>query len=256
MICYHALMLIDTHIHIDAQDCPFSASEVLRQAQAEGIMHLIVPGVRLESWDHLLALSRNNPAISIAPGLHPFYADRWSPTAHRRLAELASSPGVIAIGEIGLDGIAGPTADVQEQTFREQLEIACAAELPILLHSRKTTQRTFAILDEFSMRGLSGVWHGFSGSLETAEKLLAAGFKIGVGTVLLNPTARKLPELIQQLPLEAFMLETDFPYRADHPKALTKVAEMIAQLKNVSVAQVAEVTSRTAAQFFTLDLPS
>lgn len=250
------MIAVDTHIHLDAPECALSTVNLLSQAQAEGIQQLVIPGVRLENWDYLLELARNNPMISIAPGLHPFFADHWSPEASIRLKELATKPGVVAIGEIGLDAIAGPPAEIQQQTFREQIEIACSIQLPILLHSRKTAQTTLAILDEFSNCKLSGIWHGFSGSMETAEKLLAAGFKIGIGTVLLNPTARRLPEVIEQFPLESFVLETDFPYRAEHPKALLNVAAKVAQLKNISIAQVTNVTANTAAQLLALDLSS
>jgi TatD DNase family protein len=242
---------IDTHIHIDAPEAIFSVADFLRQAHSASIKRFLVPGVKPENWNALLTLAQANPTISIAPGVHPFYADNWSTTVAQHLRLLAKHVEVVAIGEIGLDAIMGPDSNIQQRAFREQLEIACTLGLPILLHSRKKTPDTIQILKDFSEQGLvGGIWHGFSGSGQTAEQLLKLGLKIGVGTLLLKDSARKLPEVIQQFPLESFVLETDYPYRADHPKKLLDVAAKVAQLKKIPIAEVAAVTTNTAKHLF------
>jgi TatD DNase family protein len=246
----------DTHIHLDTPEAIDATADLLQQAQAAGIHRFVVPGVKPDNWETLLTLAQKNPAISIAPGLHPFFADHWSAATAQRLLKLTSRPEVVAIGEIGLDAIKGPGIEIQQQAFRAQLEIACAVHLPILLHSRKAVQLTLEMLDEFIDRGLvGGIWHGFSGSIQVAETLFERNLKIGVGTVLLSPSARRLPEVIRQLPLECFVLETDFPYRAEHPLALLEIAAKVAELKDISLAEVAAATLRTTTQLFTWNRP-
>jgi len=239
--------LIDTHIHLDAAELAGEGFTLVPPAVARGIAAFVVPGVRVSGWQPLTQQLEQQPRVYAAPGLHPAYSDQWSPAAEQQLSSLSRQPRVVAIGEIGLDGAIGPPLEQQEQVLRAQLQIALRARLPVLLHARKATGRLLEILRELAIgQQVGGIWHGFSGSTQVAEELVELGFKIGVGPILLRPSARKLPQAVNALPLSALVLETDLPDMADRPEALIDVAEKIAELRGCAVAEVARVTSENA----------
>ena len=239
----------DTHIHLSAPEWRLTPQELAAQARAAGIHGLVMPGVRVADWARLLELARELPGVYLAPGLHPIYAGQWDAAAGRQLAALARETRVVALGEIGLDAVAGPPLEEQETVFREQLEIALETGLPVLLHSRKTTGRVLAILRELKVgQRIGGIWHGFSGSLEVARELERSGFRIGVGPILLRESARKLPEAVLELPETALVLETDAPDMSPDPTGLIRVAEKLAGLKGWTLEDTARITTANARQ--------
>ena len=243
--------LIDTHIHLDAPELSGRGFDLVPPAVAQGIGRFVVPGVRASGWQPLLQQLERSPQVFAAPGLHPVYAEQWSAVAETQLIELSCLPQVVAIGEIGLDGAVGPALALQERVLRAQLQIALAAGLPVLLHARKATGRLLEILRELDIgKRIGGIWHGFSGSLQIAEELVQLGFKIGVGPIILRPSARKLPQAVIELPAEALVLETDLPDMAETPDLLIRVAEKVAELRGCELAEVARFTSENAAQLF------
>ena len=245
------ISLIDTHAHLDAPELAGAGFDLLKPAVAQGIGKFIVPGVRVNGWQPLLQRLEECSEVYAAPGLHPAYAEQWSAAARSQLAELAGHEKVIAIGEIGLDGVSGPSLDIQETVLREQLQIALETSLPVLLHGRKATGRLLAILSELQVgRQVGGIWHGFSGSLQVAEELVRLGFKIGVGPILLRKSARKLPQSVIALPAEALVLETDLPDMAEKPEALLAVAEKVAELRGSTLEEVAGFTSENVRSLF------
>jgi TatD DNase family protein len=242
---------IDTHIHLLAPEWQDPPEELYRRARAAGIAKMLMPGVRVADWPRLLRLARQLAGVYLAPGLHPVYADQWNAEAETALIEMTSDPKVVAIGEIGLDAVAGPGPEVQEAVFRAQLKIACDAGLPVLLHSRKTTGRTLAILRELQPGArIGGVWHGFSGSVQTARELVALGFKVGVGPILLRESARRLPRAVGELKAADLVLETDAPDMIAAPSGLIEVASRLAALKGWTLAETARVTGANAAALF------
>ena len=241
----------DTHIHLDASELNGRGLDFLPAAQKCGINKFIVPGVRVSGWTGMLALTENAENVYLAPGLHPAYADQWTPEAEQCLRELTVQPKVIAIGEIGLDGTTGPALQQQEIALRAQLQVALDGGLPVLLHARQATGRLLAILRELKIgQKIGGVWHGFSGSLQVAQELVELGFLLGVGPVLLRKNARKLPHAVKLLSASAFVLETDLPYMTETPEALVLVAEKVAELRGVSLDDVARITTENARQLF------
>ncbi|NOY14494.1 MAG: TatD family hydrolase [Deltaproteobacteria bacterium] len=243
--------LIDSHIHLDAPELAGTGTDLLPPARLSGIDKFIIPGVRVSGWRGMLALAQQQPGVFAAPGLHPVFAEQWSAAAERQLRELSSEPQVVAIGEIGLDAVAGPPLAEQEQVLREQLQIALDAGLPVLLHNRKATGRLLDILRELDIgRQLGGIWHGFSGSLSLAQQLVQLGFKIGVGPILLCETARKLPQAVVELPAAALVLETDLPDMAEQPETLVAVAQKVAELRGWSLEETARITTENARQVF------
>ncbi len=247
--------LVDTHIHLNAPELSGHGFELLPEAQQRGIQQFIIPGVRVSGWAAMPDYAEKYPGVYLAPGLHPAYADQWNGAAARQLEQLTHNPKVVAIGEIGLDGVVDPSLEQQEITLREQLDIALTAGLPVLLHVRKATGAVLAILRELQIgEKIGGIWHGFSGSIPVAEELVALGFKIGVGPILLRENAKKLPEAVKALPLSALVLETDLPDMAESPDALVEIAERIAVLRGISVDEVAQATTENAWQVFRKDV--
>jgi TatD DNase family protein len=241
----------DTHIHLSAPEWRESPQRLSVRASNAAIDALLMPGVRVDDWPRLLALAQELTEVYVAPGLHPIYAEQWTAVAATQLAALAGEAEVLAIGEIGLDAVTGSSLDVQERVFREQLQIALEANLPVLLHSRKTTGRVLAILRELNIgRQVGGIWHGFSGSVEVARELVALGFKIGVGPILLRESARRLPQAVVALPNEALVLESDAPDMIEDPLGILRVASSLAELKNWTLEQTARITTANARQVF------
>jgi len=242
---------IDTHIHLDAPELSGQGLKLLPEVERCGIDRFIVPGVRISGWAGMLVLAEKTADVYFAPGLHPAYANQWNRTAAKQLQELVRQPKVVAIGEIGLDGLVGPSLVQQEIALREQLQIALTAGLPVLLHTRDATGALLAILRELQIgEKVGGIWHGFSGSLPVAEELVALGFKLGVGPILLRENARKLPEAVKVLPAAALVLETDFPDMTERPETLVEIAEKIGELRGITLDEVARTTTENARQLF------
>lgn len=245
------ISLIDTHIHLDAPELNGQGLDFLPAAQKCGIDKFVVPGVRVSGWAGMLALAKNSENVYLAPGLHPAYADQWTPEAEYHLRELTAQPKVVAIGEIGLDGSVGPSLQQQEMVLRAQLQVALDAKLPVLLHARQATGQLLTILRELEIgKRVGGIWHGFSASLQVAQELIELGFKIGVGPILLRENARKLPEAVKLLPASVFVLETDLPDMAEKPEILLKVAEKVAALRGCSLEEIARTTTENGSQLF------
>lgn len=243
--------LIDTHIHLDAPELCGGGFELLPTARKNGIEQFVVPGVRVGGWAAMPGYAEKYPGVFLAPGLHPAYADQWCGSSASQLKGLVQQPGVVAVGEIGLDRTVEPFLKQQELAFCAQLDIAHTAGLPVLLHVREATGAVLKILRERQVgKKVSGVWHGFSESLPVAHELVELGFKIGVGPILLRKNARKLPEAVKVLPLSALVLETDLPDMAETPATLVQIAEKIAALRGIPVADVARTTTENARQLF------
>lgn len=240
------MMFCDTHIHLLAPEWSEPAALRINSATDVGIGLLLQPGVRASGWEELIDLARHYPSVYAAPGLHPMCAADWSDRLAAQLRELCLRPEVVAIGEIGLDGMLEVGQHLQKKAFREQLEIAISARLPVLIHSRKSIAAVLKVLKQFDVRQIGGILHGFSGSLETARQAMDLGLLIGVGPVLLRENARKLPEVIKAAPADMLVLETDAPDMAKGPEVLLRVAAKVAALRGWTLEETAHITTANA----------
>jgi TatD DNase family protein len=250
-----APLLIDTHVHLDASPLAEALEVEVLRARRAGIGHFLVPGVGRAGWARLLAVVQQVDGAWAAPGLHPLAADEWCPACERELRRLLSEPKVVAVGEIGLDALLpAPALAVQEQAFRAQLRLAIAAGRPVLIHCRQAAGRLLQILREEGAERVGGIFHAFSGSLETARQGIRLGFAIGVGGTLTYPNARRLPEVVREVPAEWLVLETDAPDLAPHPHRgevnrpawLPLIARQVAELRRWSEAETARITTENA----------
>jgi len=244
------MVLCDTHIHLLAPEWRSPVAERIESARQQGIGLLLQPGVRMSDWPELLSLAEQSAEVYAAPGVHPLYAEDWSAACTAELQALCAHPKVLAIGEIGLDAALEVDQVSQHQVFTAQVAIACDAGLPLLIHCRRRTAEVIRILQEFAARLHGGVWHGFSGSRETAQRIIAQGFALGIGPVLLRENVRKLPEALKEIPDHMLVLETDAPDMAAGPETLMTVARRLAALRGWTLEECARITTANAHRIF------
>jgi TatD DNase family protein len=244
-------MLFDTHIHLDyLVDLP----RALDAAREQGIGAWVAPGVAPANWPRLMTAVAAVPEAWAAPGVHPQAAADWRPELAGELLELAAGPRTVAIGEVGLDGQAGPDLATQEQVFRQMIGIARETGRPLLLHMRQATGRMLELLRAERAFEVGGIAHAYSGSLETARQLIALGFALGIGGVATFPEAVRLGEVVKEVPAEWLVLETDAPDLAPHPHRgadnqpewLALIAGRVAQLRGWTAAETARITTNNA----------
>lgn len=243
----------DTHIHLLAPEWQGPLQTRLDVAGQSGIDLLLQPGVRSADWKRLVALTSESPSVYAAPGLHPMCASEWNADVDLLLRELCEHPGVVAVGEIGLDRLLDVDPLIQLQAFRGQLKVASDAGLPVLIHNRKMTADILGVLKESRTGALGGIWHGFSGSHEVAQQIIDCGFLLGIGPVLLRENARKLPAALKGLPPDTLVLETDAPDMAAGPEVLLEVAKKLAALRGWTLVETARITTANARRLLKLD---
>ena len=247
-------MLFDTHAHMDDRRFDSDREEVLESLKEKGVGLVMNPGCSLESSRNAIALAERYDFVYAAVGSHPDVADEVNEQVleeYRKLCKLHNK--VKAIGEIGIDyHYEDIPRDLQLRAFRMQMELAREVKLPVIVHEREAHEDGMAVVREFP--DVTGVFHCYSGSAEMARQLVDKGWYIGFTGVLTFKNARKAIETAQAIPIDRIVLETDCPYLAPVPfrgkrndsTKLCYVAEMIAQIKGISVAEVEAITCRNA----------
>ncbi len=246
-------VFVDTHCHVDVEEFDEDRDQVIERALSAGVTRIVVPSIGAFNWEAVHATTLRSPALFPAYGLHPVYADRHEDADLERLdAWLVEHPAV-AVGEIGLDYyIEDADRERQRALLDAQLAIATRRNLPVLLHVRKAHDDVLSLLRRHAPRG--GIAHAFNGSLQQAERYIALGFRLGFGGMLTHPRSRHLRMLASRLPLEALVLETDAPDltgarhrgQRNEPAWLPEVAEVLAELRGITVEEAAEVTTENA----------
>lgn len=248
-----ALNLVDSHCHLDrlnldAYQGDFQA--MLNATRAEGISRMLCIGVDLETFPNVLALAEAHHDVHASVGVHPLHKDAREPDA-ATLARLADHPRVVAIGETGLDYFyAKEERDWQRCRFIEHIRAARDTGLPLVIHTRGAKEDTLALLREYGGGQVRGVLHCFTEDLDMAEQAMAMGFYISISGIVTFRNADALRETVKSLPLERLLIETDSPWLApiphrgkpNEPRFVALVAHCVADLKGVTVAEVARVT--------------
>ena len=260
---------IDTHCHLDAPEFAHDVDAVRAAARAVGVQHLVIPAVELAHCGAVQALAQRH-GDSYALGIHPLYTGRAGDGDVAALGQVLEThihdPHLVAIGEMGLDFfVKGLDAARQEQFYRAQLQLARRFDLPVLLHVRRSADRLLKGLREVPVQG--GIAHAFNGSLQQAKAFIALGFKLGFGGALTYERALQLRRLATELPPESLVLETDAPDMPPHwiyktaadraagqpqgrnsPAELPRIAQVLADLRGVTLAALAEQTTANALQ--------
>jgi len=250
-------MLIDTHAHLDLAEFDRDRPAVLERAWANGVDYIINIGFDLASSRRSIALAAQQPRIFAAVGVHPHDAAKADNSTWAALPDLATAPKVMAVGEIGLDYYRDLSPrPVQQAAFRRQIRMARELNLPIIVHNRDAHADTLRILKD--EKAGEGVLHCFSGSWEIARECLELGFYISIAGPVTFTNAPKLQEVAQKVPLDRLLVETDCPYLAPVPHRgkrnesayVRLVAEKIADLRGLPLAELAAATSANARRLF------
>lgn len=256
------MQLIDSHCHFDFDAFAADRDSVWRQCLEVGVQQLVIPGISVAQWDGLCELVKTESRWHAAIGVHPWWSGELeiSPGELRRaICERAKSHRFVAVGECGLDAAIDIPMELQREVFRAQLAAACELELPLIVHQRKTHGEILPLLQEFRPpRG--GVIHAFSGSEELARQYWALGFYLGIGGTITYERAAKTRHTVASAPLESLLLESDAPDmplagrqgQRNSPAYLPLTAQVLAQLRNISIEEVAAQTSRNAELLFAL----
>ncbi len=253
-------MIIDTHAHYDDEQFDADREELLGSMEAGGIGLIVNAGSTVASWDKIVELTEKYPFVYGAVGVHPDEVGELDEEKFLRMADLLDRDKIVAVGEIGLDYYWDKEKhDLQKEWFVRQLGLAREKEMPVIIHSREAAADTFEIMKQHAA-GMKAVIHCYSYSPEMAREYVKMGYYIGVGGVVTFKNAKKLKQVVQEIPLESIVLETDCPYLAPVPYRgkrncslyLPYVAEQIAELKGTTVEEVIQQTEKNSRELYDL----
>lgn len=255
-------MLFDTHTHMDSYKFDEDRDEAIERARAAGVQLMINIGFDRETIPTTMALAEKYDFIYAAVGWHPVESIHMLPDDLDWIEQLCSHRKVVAIGEIGLDYHWDTSPkDVQERVFREQIRLARKVGKPIVIHNRDAHEDIVRILKEEKADEIGGVMHCFSGSWETAKQCLDMNFYISFGGPVTYKNARVPKEVLERVPLDRILIETDSPYLTPHPfrgkrnesSYVAYVAHAAAEIKGLKVEEIAQMTTQNGKKCFGID---
>ena len=252
--------MIDSHCHLDAAEFDADRDAVVQAAKQVGVGMIVIPAISRDNFQQVIDLSSQYTHCGFALGIHPMYVDNAHPSdlvmLRQLITEHIASNKLVAIGEIGLDFfVTQQNRETQEYFFSEQLKIAQVFDLPVILHVRKAVDDVLKHLRRHKVRG--GIAHAFNGSAQQAKVFIDLGFKLGFGGAMTYSRALHLRDLAKNLPLECMVLETDSPdippewlgtKSRNSPNELLKIAQVLADLRGIELAQIVEITGKNVMQ--------
>ena len=259
--------LVDTHCHLEMAAYQDDLDQVLDRAFSHSINCVISIGTDLASSARSIELARNHPRLAATIGIHPHEVDGLGDRDYKNLEILiANNPSqVVAIGEIGLDYFYQHSSIANQQRhFRKQLDLAHDWGLPVIIHNRNADDDLLGILQQAKPLNHGGIMHCFSGDLPFAKKVLDLGLMISISGVITFKKSERLQEVVRHIPLASMVLETDGPYLAPHPHRgkrnepafLRLVAEKVAELRQITMNELADQTTSNARAVFRLNQPN
>ena len=253
-------MIFESHAHYDSRKFDEDREELLNSMQENGVGTIINAGATWKSVTTGLELANQYPFVYAALGLHPDEVGELKEERFEILEAECQKEKVVAVGEIGLEYYwDNESHDIQKKWFIRQLELARELDLPVIIHSRDAAEDTLKIMKEHA-QGMRGVILCFSYSKEMAEEYVKLGFHIGVGGVVTFKNGKKLKEVVEAIPIERILLETDSPYLAPEPHRgkrnsslyLPHIAQMIADLKGLTYDEVVAQTEKNGKELFNI----
>lgn len=258
-------MLFDTHTHLNDVAFKEDREAVIQRAKDEGVSLLVNVGFNRETIPPTLKLAETYDFIYAAVGWHPHDAKDMTNKDLEWIEEIASThPKVVAVGEMGLDYYwDNSPKEIQKEVFCQQIALAKRVKKPIIIHDRDAHQDVVDILKEEGAEEVGGIMHCFGGSYEIAEECMAMNFYISFGGPITFKNAKKPKEVVQKLPLERLLIETDSPYLTPHPyrgkrnesSYVKYVAESMAELKGVSLEELCRITKENGKKIFNITEP-
>jgi TatD DNase family protein len=256
------MQLVDSHCHLDYPQLSSDRAGVLARARSAGVSKMLAISTYISKFDQVCAVADAHDDVFCTVGLHPHHAAEEPELATvENLLKLAEYPKVIAIGETGLDYYYDRSPrDVQERCFRQHMQACVAANLPLIVHSRDAEEDTARMIKEEGQGGkLKGVMHCFSSRRILAEEALALGFYISLSGILTFKKSEELRAIVRDVPLDRLLVETDSPYLAPEPYRgkpcepayVVHTAQVLADVKGVSLEQIAAITTENFHRLFT-----
>lgn len=266
-------MLIDTHCHLEDKSFAEYINEVVQNARDLGVNRIVIPAVGIENFEKVQKLAHGFEGVFYALGIHPFFVENSSEqeliTLESAIKRSLNDKKFLAVGEIGLDFYEdkyknAASQQKQEQFFSEQIKLATKYNLPVILHIRKAHDRVLKILRQHGQT--KGIAHAFNASPQQAQHFIDLGFKLGLGGAFTYTGSKRIRRLVKDLGLQHWVLETDAPFmppawldknEINHPHQVNKIAIEVAQFLNISLDEVAKITTANAkAAVFDRDFPS
>jgi TatD DNase family protein len=252
--------LIDTHAHLDSAQFDADREEVIARARENGVSHIVTVGCDLESSGRSIDIAKAHPGIYASVGIHPHDAGQATDEGLESLRRfIREEEKIVAVGEIGLDFYRDRSPrDVQRQAFRRQIRLALEFGLPVIVHDREAHDEVLQILREEEAAAVGGVLHCFSGDTSMARACIELGFHISFPGTITYPKNEAAREVVRNIPVDHMLVETDCPYLApqgrrgkrNEPAFVRHTAEMIAEVKGLTVEDVARITTLNAYHLF------
>lgn len=250
--------LIDTHCHLDAKQFEDDLPEVFENGRAACVDAIVTIGMHPESWRRTAEIASTRPHVVRAVGVHPLSVEElWDSECASAIEEAAKASDVVAIGETGLDYYRGAdSAFHQLEAFEDHLQLCRDLNLPVVIHQRDAMEDVLVTIAKYAP--VCGVMHCFTGTHEQAVRCIDMGLHLGIGGIVTFPSGRDLRDVVNRLPDDALLLETDAPYLApqpwrgqrNEPAYVRAVAETIAEVRGVPVTDVIRMTSANAESLF------
>ena len=252
-------MMIDTHTHLYLEEFAEDIDDVIERARKEGVEKFYLPAIDSTETDHLLALEKKYPGTCIPMmGLHPCSVKERYKEELAMVYTWLEKRKFAAVGEIGLDFYWDTTFTSQQyESLHQQLTWALQFDLPVVLHTRNAIAETTAVIKEYQGKNLQGIFHCFSGTLQNALDIIDAGFYLGIGGVITYKNSG-LGDVIKEIDMKHIVLETDSPYLTPVPyrgkrnesSYLKYIVQKIAEVKDIPVEEVEDVTTQNAEKIF------
>ena len=252
-------MLIETHVHLNAEQYVNDLDEVIERARENGIEKMVVIGCDRPTIERTMELIDEHEDIYGVIGWHPVDAIDCTDEDLEWIEQLSKHEKIVGIGEMGLDYHWDKSPkDVQKDLFKKQIELAKRVNLPIIIHNREATEDCVAILKEMHAEEIGGIMHAFSGDESVADEIIDMNFYVSLGGPVTFKNAQLPKDIAVHVPIDRLLVETDAPYLTPHPyrgkrnePAYVKlVAEKIAELRQISYEELARTTSENAKRLF------
>ncbi len=244
-------MFVDSHCHLDFPELVAQLPDILNKMQDNRVSHALCVSVNLPDWPGLIDIVEQHTPLWASVGVHPDYEDTVEPDV-QFLVERSRHPKVVAIGETGLDyfRLKGDLT-WQRDRFRTHIRAARKAGLPLIIHTRASSEDTITLMREEQAAEAGGVMHCFTESWEVACQAMDMGFYISFSGIVTFKSAKDLQEVAKRMPLDRILIETDAPYlspvpyrgQLNDPSKVIHVAEMLAQLRGVSLSTIEEAST-------------
>lgn len=258
-------MFIDSHCHLDRLKLsPYNdqLDGAIEAAQDAGVDTMLCVAIDLEHIEQVLSIAANYPSIYASVGVHPTSHEGEEPTL-QRLIDLSKRDKVVAIGETGLDYYYGEeTSNVQRERFITHLKASEAVQKPVIVHTRDAKEDTLSLIEQHSDRSIGGVLHCFTEDWDMAQRAMDMNFYISLSGIVTFKNAVELQDVARKMPLDRLLIETDSPYLApvpfrgkpNEPKHVVEVAKFVAELKGVTVEELAKATSDNFKRLFRFEV--